>query len=167
MSIEISAPDHLTADFVGEPGNRTFYVQAIEGGEVVTILAEKQQVAGLADALTRLLAEVEALPPAVWDIASMRLREPLVPRWRAGQLAVGLDPQLGRFMIEVSEFVAEDEMREPEEFRVWFGDEQAGLLAAHAQWAVAQGRPTCELCGNPLESDGHVCPRSNGHLRDH
>ena len=31
MEIEFTDPDHLTADFVGEPGRRTFYIQASEG----------------------------------------------------------------------------------------------------------------------------------------
>jgi uncharacterized repeat protein (TIGR03847 family) len=166
MGAELSDPDHVTADFVGEPGERTFYVQASESGEMVTVVVEKEQVAALADALARLLAEVGAEPSAVWDVASMRLREPVDPLWRGGRLTVGLDPQLGRFMLEIHEFVPDDELREPDEVRVWFDDEAAARLAAHAAWAVAQGRPTCELCGNPLDPDGHVCPRGNGDLRE-
>lgn len=165
MDIELSDPDHLTADFVGEPGQRTFFLQAAEGGQVVSILVEKEQVSAIAEVLERLLAEVGASLPRVWDVDAMRLHEPLTPRWRAGSIAVGLDPQLGRFVVEVTEFVAEDDPREPEQVRVWASEEQAKVLAAHAAWSVAQGRPTCRLCGLPIDAEGHLCPRSDGDAR--
>lgn len=163
MELELSRPEHVTADFVGEPGQRIFYVQAIEDAEVVSVLVEKMQVSGLADLLTRLLAQVDAEPAKIWDIDSMRLREPVTPRWRAGAIAVGIDPQLGHFVIELSEFVSEEEDREPDEIRIWIDEDRARTLAAHARWSVNQGRPTCRLCGMPMDEDGHVCPRSNGH----
>lgn len=168
MSTEFAAPEHATADFVGQPGQRTFFVQVTEEGETVSVLVEKQQVAGLAELVARLLTDVGSEPPTIWDIESMRLREPVQPRWRAGAIGVGLDAQLGRFVVEVTEFVPEDEPREPEELRIWLTEEQAARLAAHAAWAVEQGRPTCQLCGQPIEPDGHVCPRSNGdaHARE-
>lgn len=160
--IELSDPQHLTADFTGEPGERTFYLQASERGQLVAVLVEKQQVAALAEALVQLLEEVGEEPPTVWDIASMRLRDPIAPRWRGGQLSVGIDPALGRFVLDVEEVVGDDEEREPERLRVWFDEGQAARLAAHGTWAVEQGRPVCELCGLPRDADGHVCPRSNG-----
>ncbi len=163
MDLELSRPEHVTADYVGEPGDRTFYVQAVEDAEVVSVLVEKMQVAGLADLLTRLLAQVDAQPAKIWDIEDMRLHEPLTPRWRAGAIAVGIDPQLGHFVIELTEFVSEDDDRRPEEIRVWIDEDRARVLAAHARWAVEQGRPACRLCGLPMDEDGHVCPRSNGH----
>lgn len=165
MDIELSQPDHVTADFVGEPGDRTFYVQASEEDEVVTVLVEKQQVAGLAGLLTDVLADVGAEPTSAWDIARMRLREPIAPRWRAGSVAVGVEPQLGRFLIELTEFVPEDDPREPERLRMWLTEEQARTVAAHAIWSVEQGRPACRLCGLPIDREGHVCPRTNGDAR--
>lgn len=165
MDIEFTAPQHVTADFVGEPGQRTFYVQAIEEGETVSVLVEKQQVAGIAELLTQLLAGIGSTPQSIWDITSMRLREPITPRWRAGSITVGLDSQHGRFVIEVSELVPESEDREPQRVRIWVTKEQAQLLAAHARWSVEQGRPPCRLCGHPMDPQGHVCPRSNGDAR--
>ncbi len=165
MDIEFTAPGHVTADFVGEPGRRTFYVQASEDDETVSVLVEKQQVAGISELLTQLLAGMGSTPSTSWDITSMRLREPVTPRWRAGSITVGLDPQVGRFVIEVSELVPESEDREPQRVRIWVSEEQAQLLAAHARWSVEQGRPPCRLCGQPMDPEGHVCPRSNGDAR--
>ncbi len=165
MDIEFTDPRHVTADFVGEPGQRTFFVQAVEEDESVSVLVEKQQVAGISELLTQLLAGVGSTPASIWDINSMRLREPITPRWRAGSITVGLDSQLARFVIEVSEFVPEDEDREPQVVRIWVSEEQARLLAAHARWSVEQGRPPCRFCGLPMDREGHVCPRSNGDAR--
>jgi uncharacterized repeat protein (TIGR03847 family) len=36
-------------------------------------------------------------------------------------------------------------------------------LSRRAIEVVNQGRPTCPLCGEPMEPDGHFCPRRNGH----
>lgn len=161
----MSQPDHLTADFVGEPGQRTFYLQAGESGDLVSVLVEKQQVAGLADLLVRLLAGVGVEPVGAWDIAAMRLREPVTPRWRAGAIGVGIDPELVRFVLEISELVPDEDDRAPEQVRVWASEEQARTLAAHARWAVEQGRPSCRFCGLPIDPEGHTCPRMNGDAR--
>jgi uncharacterized repeat protein (TIGR03847 family) len=39
----------------------------------------------------------------------------------------------------------------------------ARAFSRRALQLVAQGRPPCPLCGLPLDADGHVCPRQNGH----
>ena len=43
-SFELDAPDHFTAGAVGPPGQRVFYLQAREGGTLVTLKCEKEQV---------------------------------------------------------------------------------------------------------------------------
>jgi len=40
--------------------------------------------------------------------------------------------------------------------------EQMRALSEHALDVVAQGRPTCPLCGAPIDPEGHFCPRSDG-----
>jgi uncharacterized repeat protein (TIGR03847 family) len=42
---------------------------------------------------------------------------------------------------------------------------QARVFAHRAAAVVAQGRPPCPFCGNPLDPEGHICPRSNGYRR--
>lgn len=165
MDIELVAPEHVTTDFLGQPGQRTFYLQASEQAETVSVLLEKGQVAGIAQALTELLAGIGGEPVRSWNIESMRLREPVTPRWRAGSVAVGIEPELGRFLIEATELIAEDEGREPEHVRIWISEDQARVVAAHAAWSVGQGRPACGLCGLPIDPDGHHCPRLDGNPR--
>ena len=165
IDVELSDPHHVTAGFAGRPGARTFFVQAADDEQLVTLLLEKGQVQGLGDLLAQLLARVDDAPATDWDRDAMRLREPVEPRWRVGELSVGLDPERARFLVELSELVV-DEDAEPREVRVWIDQDQARRLAAHAAEQVGQGRPTCQLCGRPTDADGsHVCPATNGHGR--
>jgi uncharacterized repeat protein (TIGR03847 family) len=41
--------------------------------------------------------------------------------------------------------------------------EQVMAFVAHAQELMAGGRPTCPLCGRPMDPDGHTCIKTNGH----
>lgn len=164
--IELDAPHHATADYVGEPGDRTFYLQVEDDHQRVTVLVEKAQVEGLAGLLAQLLARVEDEPATDWDRRAMALRDPVEPRWRAGQIGAGIDPENGRVVIEVHELVAEEDDEEGELVRFSLDQDQARRLAAHAEEVVEQGRPRCQLCGRPTEPDGsHVCPSTNGHGR--
>ncbi len=51
-------PDRFVAGTVGQPGNRTFYIQAVHDARVVSVVLEKQQVAVLAERIGALLLEV-------------------------------------------------------------------------------------------------------------
>ena len=41
-------PDRFVAGAVGQPGQRTFFLQATKGGQIVSVALEKAQVAILA-----------------------------------------------------------------------------------------------------------------------
>lgn len=164
IDVELDAPHHVTIGFTGVPGSRTFYLQAEDDAQRVSFVLEKGQARGIGELLAQLLARVEDTPVTDWDRAAMGLRVPIEPRWRVGELSLGLDPDQDRFLLELGELLVADEDREANEARVWLDRDQARRLAAHAVEVVDQGRPTCELCGRPTELDGrHVCPATNGH----
>jgi uncharacterized repeat protein (TIGR03847 family) len=174
IEIELTDPHHVTVGYVGVPGDRTFHVQAQDDTTLVTLVLEKQQVAGVGELLAQLLARVDDRPATDWDRSAMALRDPVEPRWRVGELGVGIDEDGQRFVLEFGELlVVEDEedleaVREPREVRIWCNRDQARRLAAHADEVVGQGRPRCQLCGRPMAADGeHVCPSTNGHGRLH
>lgn len=165
IDLELPAPHHVTAGYTGVPGDRTFFVQAEDNEQRVTVLLEKGQVAGLAQLLAQLLARVDDEPASDWDRDAMALRDPVDPRFRVGDVSVGVDPERGRFLIDLAELTTEDDP-DPREVRIWADQDQARRLAAHAAEIVGEGRPTCDLCGRPTALDGsHVCPASNGHGR--
>lgn len=170
MSVsELEAPFHVTAGYLGQPGSRTFFLQAADTDVLVTVLAEKSQVDGLGDLLVRVLAQLDDLPVTDWDRDAMELREPVQPRWRVGTIGVGADVENGRIVIELNELQADLEdgdESDPEQLRWWLDRDIARRLAAHCKEVVGEGRPTCELCGRPMRPSGaHTCPRTNGYGR--
>ncbi|MDQ6696437.1 MAG: DUF3090 family protein [Actinomycetota bacterium] len=167
-SFMFDEPRLFTVGFVGEPGHRMFFLQAHGDGTTVSIKCEKQQAGGLADFLTTILAD---LPPAGED-EPPPLTEALVPlemAWIAGTMTVGYDEVSDRVLLVVEEVVVEaDEeggeplsLDEPASLRVRLTRGQVAAYIAHALELVAAGRPPCRLCGQPIDSEGHVCPRLN------
>ena len=67
-------------------------------------------------------------------------------------------------VLELADEVPEDG---PAVLRVRITAAMARAFSRRANQIVSQGRPPCPLCGLPLDSDGHVCPRQNGHRTGH
>jgi uncharacterized repeat protein (TIGR03847 family) len=173
-------PARFVAGTVGQPGERTFYLQASGTGRVTSVTLEKQQVSLLAERLDELLDEVlrrsggSAAVPAVapaelQDDAPLEL--PLMEEFRVGSIALAWDADGDRVVIEAQEEsdepvepLAEDISADgPGVLRVRITPAMARAFAQRALQIVAAGRPPCPLCGLPLDAAGHVCPRQNGH----
>jgi len=97
------------------------------------------------------------------------LLEPLEPAWDVGSLAVGYDERQDRVVVEASELIEPEEEGgvEPEEpavarFRITRA--QAAAFVERAAALMKGGRPTCPVCSRPMDPEGHVCPRANGHV---
>lgn len=171
-SFDLSDVDHLTVGTVGPPGKRAFYLQARAGGERVTLKLEKQQVSALAQYLSKVLADlpvIGALP------GELELEEPVEAAWTVGVLGVTYDEATDRVVLLAQEVGARDEEQEEEGLetdddedsgavvRITATREQVAALAIRGTALVEAGRPSCPLCGYPLDPSGHVCPRTNGH----
>lgn len=163
-------PDRFVPGAVGEPGDRSFFLQARKGGALVSVALEKSQVAALATRMDDLLDAVEAAPDAAPD--ELGLEEPVVELFRVGAMALAWDPSSEAIVIEAQtptddgDYVElPDEADEgPDLLRVRIDARQARRFVRHAEALVAAGRPACPFCGEPLEAGGHFCPRGNGHL---
>ena len=175
--MELGPVDRITADAVGEPGDRTFYIQARAGSELVTVIVEKQQVQLLAASVLELLEDAPETEPTA-DEPTMSLEEPLDPRWRAGRLSIGFDQERDLFLLEVEELqpdledLGDDDPGlmavpeiEPESIRILASPAQMLALSRHGAAVAARGRPTCQFCGNPIDAEGHACPAMNGHSK--
>jgi uncharacterized repeat protein (TIGR03847 family) len=163
--IELDPVDRITAGAVGDPGERAFYLQGRQSDRVVTISVEKQQVELLSASLVEILARAGKETGEGPGEEEMGLEEPVVPEWRAGRLSIGYDEERDLVLLECEEYQPEDQEVEdlPGKVRFWASREQALALARHGAAVAAAGRPRCELCGNPMDPDGHVCPALNGH----
>jgi uncharacterized repeat protein (TIGR03847 family) len=157
-SFEISEVDHLTTGAIGPPGQRVFYLQARQGAQVVTLRLEKAQVAALVAYLAGMLSD---MPPPGELPTGMDLIEPVVAEWVVASLGVSYDEDVDRVIILAEELVEEGE--EPASARITATREQVAALSMRGAEAVAAGRPPCPLCGQPLDPEGHTCPRLNGH----
>jgi uncharacterized repeat protein (TIGR03847 family) len=180
-------PDRFVAGTIGEPGDRAFFLQAREGGRVVSVALEKVQVAVLAERLGALLEElVRRGVPDVGDEPDIEavlaedsdvepLDEPLNEAFRAGSLTLGWDGGAGRVLVEARAQDEDGEAIDPDDdddededgpdlLRVRMTAAAARGFVARASRVVSSGRPPCPLCGAPLDPLGHICPRRNGHF---
>ena len=183
--IEFDPVDRIAAGAVGEPGRRTFFIQAAKAGQVLSVVVEKEQVAILAERLGQLLEQVEAATgsgtadvPGDDDEPDPEAGEIMgdpVPLFRAVAIGIGFDPTRGMVLIELHERPVSEDEEEPDTpvaeeaegylARLYATPGQARAMAAHGAAAVEAGRPPCPLCGNPLDPEGHICPKLNGHAR--
>jgi uncharacterized repeat protein (TIGR03847 family) len=170
-------PERFVAGTVGEPGDRSFYLQAIQDSRTISVLLEKQQVSVLAERISALLDEVarrfgaepaEEAPGGDLD----PLAVPLEEEFRVGTMGLGWDAESRSIVIEllavteeeVDESVVLDDTEEgPDALRVFLSPVQARAFAARAEKVVSAGRPPCPLCAEPLSADGHICARLNGY----
>ena len=85
--------------------------------------------------------------------------------YKAGQMFLSHDRESNSFYLQAHERESEEEAQEGEAESVsfWITMTQATSLAEESLQICAAGRPTCFLCGQPINPDGHICPRANGH----
>jgi uncharacterized repeat protein (TIGR03847 family) len=186
---DFGLPDRFIIGTVGQPGSRTFLLQAKRGSTLVTVVLEKVQAQVLAERMALLLAEVarrgvhvpEALAPGDDDTAP--LDEPLVEAFRVGTMTLAWDGESDEIIVEAREQVEEEDDEEgaedegsdeleladddptgPDLVRVRLTPTRARAFAERALRMVAAGRPPCPVCGQPLDPSGHLCPRRNGYV---
>jgi len=157
---ELGSPERVTVGTVGEVGSRAFFLQARQGGQLVTVKLEKQQVGALAQSLGRLLQDLPR-PGHVPEEDELGLEPFDQAMFVVGTLAVAYDAASDRVVVLAEELVDEDE--EGAEARFSMTREQAATVAIHGTRLVQAGRPPCPLCGYPIDPRGHACPRTNGH----
>ncbi len=160
---ELGSVSHVSPEAIGEPGKRTFRILLRSGAASASLWLEKEQLSQLAIYLQQILASSSESDP--------RKESSPVPEWsggvvsidfKVGKMSLAHDPSSNSFLI-----VAHD-VEEPEESQptvsFWLTAAQAKELAKEALKVCAAGRPRCFLCGRPIDPEGHVCPRANGHV---
>jgi uncharacterized repeat protein (TIGR03847 family) len=169
-------PQRFVAGTVGEPGQRTFFLQASEPGRVTSVGLEKQQVQLLGERVNALLDEMMRahggdpdIPAVITDehVDSEPLETPIEEDFRAGTMTLAWDEESKRIIIEV--FALDEEAEEgatsEEALVVVLTPADARAFCMRAAQVVAAGRPSCEFCGEPMDPVGHLCPRMNGFRR--
>jgi uncharacterized repeat protein (TIGR03847 family) len=182
---EFDPPERFVVGTVGEPGQRTFFLQARTGPRIVSVVLEKQQVAVLAERVDELLDQVlddgssGTIVPAVAPVDlddQEPLEQPIEEEFRVGTMTLSWDPAGSRVVIEVFPIndqvvngpEVDDDYEEPEPDEVLLVRITPGAARAFALRAgrvVEAGRPSCPFCGGPIDPTGHLCVRANGYRR--
>jgi len=172
--LDFESIQHITADAIGQPGQRVFYLQAWPGtdGSQVSFIIEKIQLQSLALGIEQMVTELTrqkpelVLPTVDFEPDRMHIQPPVDPQFRAGAIGIGYDVDRDCIVIQVSEFTTEeDSPQEGKTYRFWCTRQQARNLAAWAEQVIERGRPICTQCGQPMEPEGHFCPKKNGNKK--
>lgn len=169
MSERALSPEIFAADYVGEPGRRTFYLQASSAGVPESFLIEKQQVQLLAERMRDVLLMIDS-EDTLKSASSARdpalaLQEPVEATWRVGNMGLAYEEDADLVVVMLQEVAQGDEDQEVDSdtVRITLRRDQARAFILHALAVVEEGRPLCQLCGLPMDPSGHRCPASNGH----
>jgi uncharacterized repeat protein (TIGR03847 family) len=164
---ELNPVSTITVGAIGRPGRRAFFLQAIGAGQMVSLKLEKEQVAALAQGIDRILEEMEQQEVRATssidepDLPGLDEEEAASSSFVVGQIGLGFDELSQLLVLVVQEIPFAEE--EPAVARLWASPGQMRALSRQAKEVVAQGRPICPLCNEPMDPEGHFCPRGNGH----
>jgi uncharacterized repeat protein (TIGR03847 family) len=173
-------PSRFVAGTVGQPGDRTFYLQASdESGRTVSVALEKAQVQVLADRMNELLDEIAerpgtVIPPDAPLDDLEPLTAPVDEEFRVAAMGLAWDGTAQAVVVEAvaatdepidEDAILSDSDEGPDALRVTIAPVAARAFIARARRVIAAGRPSCPLCSLPLDPTGHVCPRQNGYRR--
>jgi len=171
FEIDVDPCEHITADAIGQPGQRVFYLQAWEKDQLpVSVLIEKAQLHSMSIGVEQFLAEISRQNPNLEEASAdfiedqMHILPPVDPHFRVGEIGLGYDKVRDVVVLFVKELLTEED--DPESgavVRFWVTRTQVRKLARWGVEIVARGRPLCPQCGQPMEAEGHFCPKKNGH----
>ena len=95
---DFGAVDAIDAESIGTPGKRTFRVRILRGEDSASLWMEKQQLAGLGEAIPRLLEQLDTPDQHANENADPVSYFPETPtiEFKVGRLALGYSAQEDR-----------------------------------------------------------------------
>lgn len=168
--VDLRPVTHITTDAIGQPGKRVFYIQGWQAERTITVIIEKIQIQSLAVGLEQFLAELQEKFPGLSEASAdyeeemMRIHPPVDPLFRVGELGLGYDSDNDLAVLITKELIPEEQ--DPESasvVRFWCSRSQLRAMCHWGMEVSSRGRPLCPQCGQPMEPEGHFCPKKNGH----
>jgi len=170
IEIDFDPVSHITTDAIGGPGKRVFYLQAWQENKSAAVIVEKVQIQSLALGLDQFLEEVNSKHENLSESSDefqeekMHIQPPLDPLFHAGEMGLAYDAERDLIILVVKEITSgEQESEEAGVIRFWCTRSQMRALCAWGLEVAGRGRPLCPQCGEPMEPEGHFCPKKNGH----
>lgn len=168
--IDIHPVSHITTDAIGQPGKRVFYLQGWQEERTITLIIEKVQLQSLAIGLEQFLTEINEkfpeLPDASGDFEEdkMHIHPPVDPLFRVGEVGLGYDAENDLVVLVARELMPEgQEQEDASVVRFWCTRSQLRAMTRWGMEVSSRGRPLCPQCGQPMDPEGHFCPKKNGH----
>lgn len=168
MLLEFERPDRCVVGTVGQPGQRLFLIQVAQGNRLAAVALEKQQTQLLAMRIGEVLDQLAELghddvpdrhPPR--DMGPLDV--PVDVAFRAAAIGLAWDQDKGRIVLELFSVEVDDDTGENSLLQILLKPSMAREFSSRAEQVVSSGRPACPACGQPLDPDGHICPRANGY----
>ncbi|NOK60306.1 MAG: DUF3090 family protein [Chloroflexi bacterium AL-W] len=166
FTYDLDPVTRITADAIGEPGQRVFYIQARRNQELVSMIIEKEQVKALVEVIDQFLEGLSETEPllatsdTLVPLINMTLEEPLEPIFRVSEIQFGYDKERDIVVLLIHGF-PQDDSDEPPTAKFGVTRQQIQALSQHATRVVASGRKVCGNCLQPMDTGGHFCPRMN------
>jgi uncharacterized repeat protein (TIGR03847 family) len=168
--IDIHPVTHITTDAIGQPGKRVFYIQGWQNERTITLIVEKVQIQSLAIGVEQFLAEINEKFPdlpeasAEYNQEKMHIHPPVDPLFRVGEVGLGYDADNDLVVLVARELLPEgDDPEEASVVRFWCTRSQILAMCRWGMVVASQGRPLCPQCSQPMDPEGHFCPKRNGH----
>ncbi|HNS62974.1 MAG TPA: DUF3090 domain-containing protein [Anaerolineaceae bacterium] len=170
QEVELDPVLHITADAIGQPGQRVFYIQGQSSETVITLLVEKIQLQSLVTGIQQFLKEIEEKFPQQapmdggFDEMGMHIQPPVDPLFRVGEMGLAYDAERDRLCLILKEIILSDMNPDDAQIiRFWCTREQILQMANWTLEVINRGRPLCPQCLEPMDPEGHFCPKKNGH----
>lgn len=170
ITYEVKPAKFMTTGAIGPPGNRVFYIQGVGSEQTITLIVEKQQIQSLAIGLEQFLSELHERHPDLpaadpeYIEGQMGLQEPVDPLFRVGHMGLGYDDEEDLLVLVAREIQPPD--ADPDQaavVRFWCSRTQLRQMCHLGLDIAERGRPICGNCGQPIDPEGHFCPKRNGH----
>ena len=161
----------ITIGSVGPPGKRVFLLQASNTHSIsITLKMEKEQARVLSASIIELMEELDEQYPQPYSkldeplSSDLMLHDPMEPEFIIGQIGLGYDREedMVVLVVQALQLDREDPVTTA---RFWATRAQMKALCNHTMEVVEQGRPLCPLCEEPMNPEGHFCPKTNGYER--
>lgn len=173
--IDLGLVDNVVAESIGKPGERTFKVTAQSRRGRAVVWMEKEQLFQVALAIRQFTAATEQ--PTDPERYQPEMPAPPAPaeiEFRAKEMSLRHDRSTDIFTVEAANVDSDaardaaaetetDDEATPVAIQFSFSRPSGVKLSEQAIEVCAAGRPRCQLCGGPIDPEGHVCPRKNGH----
>jgi len=164
--------DQIKVDAIGKPGKRVFYLLGLKDEIVISLIIEKFQLQSLIATSGKFLEEIYSknlqLEEASVDYheAEMVINPPFDPRFRVRYLGLAYDHARDLICIIASKMAQHHDGEDGSPtIRFWCTRNQFVNLVHWGTIVIERGREICPQCQQPMDPNGHFCPKKNGHKK--